>query len=585
MEQTTQQLLDRIAAQIKKAPADWQGYSDYLSVLMQFAKTLQNPSSHSPSSPDGADRYTAIVRESLLKECHHLSAWCRNEIARAMSLPGSDTARLYAEYNRSLLFDAPVSFDAYMLYLESKRLPESRFYQPRRKILRFAVDGLQALIDDDIDELFISMPPRVGKTSLMAFFYTWVLGRYPDASNLYSAYSDIITKAFYNAVLEILRDKDTYLWNDVFPEAKIVGTNGDNETININKNKHYPSLTCRSLYGTLNGACDCNMILASDDLLSGIEEALNPNRLTSAWSKVDNNLLTRGVGKNVKFLWVGTRWSIGDPAGRRLSLLENDPKYASRRYRVISLPALNDKDESNFDYDYGVGFTTEYYQQRRASFEHNNDLASWLAQYQQMPIEREGVLFSPDTMRYFTGEADPEGITRSFMAVDPAFGGGDFVAGPVTWKTEDGDLLIMDVIYDDSDKKITIPRLVEKVLKYNVRHIQFAVTKMTASYRESFEEELKKRAPEYRCLVTSKPDSNQSSKHDRIFEAAPDIRDLMVFLDAQHRTKEYNQFMQNVFSFTVFGRNVHDDAPDSLQMAMDMVTHPQGQYRVFKRPF
>ena len=127
------------------------------------------------------------------------------------------------------------------------------------------------------------MPPRVGKTTMLMMFVTWLVGRDSEKSNLYSAYSDVITSAFYNGCLEIINDPATYLWHDVFPTAKVVSTNAKDETFNIDRKKRYPSLTCRSLYGTLNGACDCNGLLLSDDLIGGIEEALNKDRLASAW--------------------------------------------------------------------------------------------------------------------------------------------------------------------------------------------------------------------------------------------------------------------------------------------------------------
>lgn len=149
----------------------------------------------------------------------------------------------------------------------------------------------------------------------------------------------------------------------------------------------------------------------------------------SAWSKVDNNLLPRAKEK-AKILWCGTRWSMIDPAGLRMELLENDERFVNRRYEIINLSALDENDESQFDYDYGVGFSSEYYRMRRASFERNNDMASWDAQYMGEPIERDGALFAPGDFRYYNGvlpEGEPD---RVFMAVDPAFGG-DFVASSV----------------------------------------------------------------------------------------------------------------------------------------------------------
>ena len=565
-----------------KVPA-YDPYEEVVLVLEQIQKALAKDPYNVKIFRDYAAMLSQVPEEHRKDEVPR-NEWYRMMISRAMSHTESE-AELYEYYVGSLKNDAKYSFDAYMLFLESKRMPEERFYQPRRKILKRAVDGIQRLIDGELDEMFLSMPPRVGKTTLCMFLYTWLIGKDPEASNLYCAFSDTITSAFYSGILEILQDPYTYRWSEVFPDSKIVKTNSKEEWLNIDRNKRYPSLTCRSLYGTLNGATDCSGLLLSDDLIGGIEEALNPARMDAAWSKVDNNMLTRAKG-GAKILWVGTRWSIIDPAGRRLDLLENDPKYKDRRFEVVTLPALNDKDESNFDYDYGVGFSTEYYHQRRASFEHNNDMASFLAQYQQMPVEREGALFSAETMRFFNGIIpEDQGVTKIFMAVDPAFGGGDFVAGPVGVKVSSGDIYIVDVIFDDRDKKETIPRLVDIVLKYGVRQVQFGVNKMTVSYKEEFEKALRERSPNHRIAVTSKADSSQKSKQQKIFDLAPNIRDVMVFLDSSLRSREYTMFMQNVYGFTALGKNRHDDAPDSLAMLADMDINPSGAYRIFRREF
>lgn len=493
-----------------------------------------------------------------------------------------DKSVVYTIYEKTLLYMAPNDFDSYMQYLEIGREPRERFYMPRRRILKQLADALQELADDKLDELFISQPPRTGKTTLLMFFVTWIIGREPERSNLYSAFSDIITSAFYRGILEILADPYTYNWAKVFPGRKIVETNAKDETLNIDRRKRYPSLTCRSLYGTLNGACDCNGFLISDDLIGGIEEALNKDRMISAWSKVDNNLLARAK-TSAKILWNGTRWSIIDPAGLRMELLANDETYKNRRYKIINLPALDENDESNFDYDYGVGFDTEFYKQRRASFERNNDTASWFAQYQGEPIERDGALFTPGDMRYFNGVLPDGEPDRVFMPVDPAFGGGDFVAGPICFQYGD-DIFVQDVVYNDADKTHTQKELADKIEKFNIQAVRVEANKSTESYASELGEMLKKR--NIRINLTTKAAPTNVSKNQRIFDKAPDIREHFVFLESGKRSKEYEMFMQNVFSFkiTVKGNKQHDDAPDSLSMAVDMILgRPKAE--VFKRPF
>lgn len=551
----SKKLISKIFAQIKKAPDDITAYEDMFSLCRN-------------------------IEQEDFKLAHSTNEKLRKYITKAIKRR-ERVEGFFELYKKTLLFDAPHFLDAYLLYLEINRKPEERFYQPRRKVLKRVVDALQKLVDDELDELFLTMPPRVGKTSLLTFFGTWIIGRTSELSNLYCAYSDVITKAFYNGILEIITDPVTYLWKDVFPNAKLVQTNSADETINIDRKKRYPSLTARSLYGTLNGACDCNGFEINDDLIGGIEEALNKDRLISAWSKVDNNLIPRAKEK-AKILWCGTRWSMIDPAGLRMELLQNDEEFKDRRYAIINLPALDENDESQFDYDYGVGFSTKYYRQRRASFERNNDMASWNAQYQQQPIERDGALFSPGDFRYYNGilpEGDPD---RVFMAVDPAFGGGDFVAAPVCFQYGD-DVYVHDVVYDNGDKKITQPLLAQAVITHGVAAMQIEANKSTEAYKDGVEAALTKH--DVKINLTTKAAPPDKAKYQRIFDKAPDIRETMIFREAGKRSKSYNLFMQNLFSYKMFAKNKNDDAPDSLAMAISMIRSPSPQVEVFRRSF
>lgn len=483
---------------------------------------------------------------------------------------------------RSYLITAQDIFDDFMVYVEWNRPLAQQYWVPRRKKLLPVAKALQSLEDGELDELFLSMPPRVGKTTLVMFFVLWVILRDSERSNLYCSYTDSVVTVFYKGLLEVLTDPITYLWQDVFPGRRIAGTNAKDLLLNIDREKRYASFTGRSLYGTLNGACDCNGYEIADDLVSGIEEAMNKDRLASAWSKVENNYLPRGK-ETCRHLWIGTRWSLADPQGMRVELLKNEPKFSSVRWKQINVPALNENDESNFDYACDVGFSTEAYQQRRASFERNNDMASWYAQYQGEPIERDGAVFSPEDLRFFNGvlpDADPD---RIFMAVDPAWGGGDFVAAPVCYQFGD-DLYVVDVVYDNRDKKFTQPHIVDTVIKHNVQAVRVEATRMTAEYADGIDSELKSRNHRVNVEKTTKHYTG-NGKTQRIFDKAPDIRESMVFLEDGKRSKEYELFMQNVYSFSINGKNKHDDAPDSLAMAVNMAFFGGSEVKILKRLF
>lgn len=468
-------------------------------------------------------------------------------------------------YKLGLLISAPYEFDSYMQYLEIDRKPEERFYLPRRKVLMPFVNGLQELADGDLKELFVSQPPRTGKTTLAIMFMTWIMGRNTEGSNLYCSYSDVITKKFYDGILEIMTDSDTYNYRQIFPNAPIVRTNAQDETIDLERKKRYSSFTARSVYGTLNGATDCDSILVADDLVSGIEEAMNKDRLINLWNKVDNNMIPRAK-MSAKILWIGTRWSVIDPSGIRQELLLNDESFRNYPWRSISIPALNERDESNFEYKYGVGFSTKYYRERRASFERNGDMASFLAQYQNTPIEREGTVFDPGDMMYYNGTLPEKDPDRVFMAIDPAWGGGDYCAAPIVYQFGN-ELYMADVVYDNSDKSKTIPKLARKIREHGVSAVYVEASKTTAAFAEELDKLLRSEGKRIN-IQTSMKNAIGKNKNDRILAASPDIREHFVFLESGKRPKEYEMFMQNVYSFKILGKNKHDDAPDSLQMAI-----------------
>ena len=474
-------------------------------------------------------------------------------------------------------------FDDFMLALEWDRPAEEQYWLPRRAFLLPIAEKLQELEDDKLDELFLSMPPRTGKSTLIVMFVCWVMFRNSERSNLYCTYTASVAETFYNRVLEILDDPYTYRWKDLFPDKKVASTNRAECTLNLDRKKGYASFTARSLYANLNGGCDCNGYEIADDLHSGIEEALSKDRLNSAWARVTNNYLPRAK-EGAKRLWIGTRWSQADAIARRLDILENDPKSSHIRYEVFNMPALNEDDESNFDYKYGVGFSTQMYQQIRSSFERGDDIASWLAQYQGEPIERTGAMFTPDDFRYYNGvlpDGDPD---RIFMAVDPAWGGGDYVASPIVFQYGD-DMYIEDVVFNKGDKRSTQPEIVDKAIKYGVQAIYVEGTRVTADYGQGLNDLLNDRG--YRLnLQTSSKHFTGGGKFERICDKAPEIKEYMVFRENGHRSKEYQAFMENVFSFK-FTKSTkqHDDAPDSLAMAISFSRRGEAKAQIMRRVF
>lgn len=494
-----------------------------------------------------------------------------------------NSSAMFELYEQSMLFEAPHDFDFFMLALERKRPIKERFWMPRRKKLMHVCKDLQDLHDDKLDELFLSAPPRVGKTAIVQMFLLWMMGKDTEKSNLYCSFSGKPVDTFYNGLLEVLKDPDTYAYNDIFPGVTIAATNALDGIVDLNRKKKYPSFTGRPIGGSLNGSCDCNGLIIGDDLCEGIETASSPLRLASLWAKVDNNLLTRAK-EGCKRLWIGTRWSLCDPEGVRIDVLQNEDAFKNVRWRIRNTPALDENEQSNFDYDYGVGFSTEYFLMRRASFERNGDMASWLAQYQGEPIEREGAVFDPSEMRYYNGvlpEGEPD---RRMLICDPAFGGNDYVAAFVGYQYGD-DIFVPDVVYNNGDKTVTQPLLVSAIERYKVTVAKIEGTKTTAQYGQDVDNMLRQKNIRINMQINTSHWGIQG-KRDRIIAAAPDIKTHFVFLQEGLRSKEYSQFMQNVYSFTfVMAKNKHDDAADCLSMGVDFAFRGATTAVAMRSPF
>ena len=486
----------------------------------------------------------------------------------------TDPFEIRDKYFEIYLIEAHYLLESFMIYMEKNRPPWERFYLPRRNPLNQVAQLIQDLYDDKLDEGMVFCPGRIGKTQIVKMGNLWFGSNRPERSNLYSAYSDKITGGYYDGIKEMITDP-TYTYHEIYPENTINGlTDGKDLTIDINRKKTYPTFTMRSIYGTLNGACDCDGLGVYDDLFSGIDEALSEDRQNTVWGKFDNNYMPRIKPGKAKLIGIGTRWAPKDVQGRRLELLLNDPEYKDIRHREIIIPALNENGESNFDYPYKLGYTTLDYRRRMVSFENNDDMASWFAQYQQEPIERKGQMFNVDNMNFFN-PAEIEGIKpdRIFAANDPAYGGGDFVSMPICYEIN-GNHYVVDAVYNDGDKDITVPevtsRMEDHIDKFprKTAEVHFEETKTTAEYRKLCKEVWEKDG--YPINTSHDPADNKIAKMDRIKNHAPDIRKL-YFVDMKFQTKEYRKYFQNILSCTYEGKMKHDDGVDSTAQLCDMI--------------
>ena len=452
-------------------------------------------------------------------------------------------------------------------------------YNPKRSEIKRFIDSVEyvgrkpcrCIVVNNESHLYVTDDFIVThNTTLGCFFITWLMGKYPDLANVMSGHSEKLTSGFYQEVLSILTDPQ-YLWADVFPGRVIAATSAKDLTIDIDRRKRFSTLTCRSIGGTLTGAVEVTKCLYCDDLVEDLEEALNPQRLENKYNAYANQLKDRRKEGSYQVM-IGTRWSVHDVQGRIQAQYEGNPRY---RFRVI--PALNEHGESNFDYPYGLGFSTAYYMDMKESI----DDATWCAKYMGEPYEREGLLFPKEELNYYNGTLPDGEPDRILAAGDIAWGGGDSLSMPIAYIY--GDICyIHDVMFNNGDKEVTRPIVVGKLKQHKPHMTRFEANNGGDEYADKVDELL--RAEGVKLNISHRKSPSNQSKMSRIIQYSPEIK-RFYFRDYKNSNQEYRKFMDELTSFTVSGKNKHDDAPDSLAMLAHLMEYGRGSVEVFKRLF
>lgn len=492
-----------------------------------------------------------------LKVTEYIKECCEYGIAHKI-----DSIPLYDLEWKTLKCEAPYKFESFLLYMEKNRIPKKKFYEPRKRTLKVVVDDLQDLEDGKLDFLGISLPPRVGKSTLCIFFLTWVIGRHPESHNAMSGHSGILADRFYNDVQKLTQNEE-YTFSEIFPEVKLCKKSAEKNELSFSELEAFATLTCRGIDGTWTGAVDISSdgYLYVDDMVRDRTESLSPIRLENRYQDYLNVLVDR-KNDGSKELMVGTRWNVYDPLGRVEAENRNDP-----RYRFRKIPALDENDESNFQYDYRLGFSTEYYHKMRDRLDKNE----WMAKYMQRPFIREGLLFPEEELNFYNGVL-PDGECITAAACDVAWGGGDSLSmpfGKAFGSREDGPVYIPDWIFNPGDKYVTKPLVTAKCLQNEPNMVKFEADNGGDEYAESIDSLLQEQG--FKTNVSWKKASNKMGKLAKIIQYAPDIKRRFYFLKPKLQSQEYKKAMEELMMFVQVGSNPHDDAADGLVQLLQLI--------------
>lgn len=468
-------------------------------------------------------------------------------------------------------------FRAYCIALEWNRPIEKQFFLPRKRILEKhgLIQAMQDMADDKLDFLFISLPPRIGKSTLGLFFLTFMAGLYPDRSILGNGHSASLTQSFYEEVLNIMLS-DEYRYSSIFPKNTIVNKSAEYTYLDLNNIKRFHTMMFKSIDGGTTGVAEASNVLYCDDLIKDIEQANNPDRLEKIFYTYTSTIQDRkvqrlckdGVYRPCPEIHIATRWSTRDVIGKLIDIYGADE---SNRIRIINIPCYDENGESNFLYDYGKGFNKEYYHQLQLS----EDPVVFAAKYLGEPIERDGLVFLKETLSYYN--VLPEGTPDRIVAyADVSHGGADYFALPIGYvygrEVYIEDILFMNKFGGDDYSR---PKVCQIIMKHLVQ--RFGIEKNNGGdfFATLVSNDLKRLG--YRCNITTHNAPTNKSKRDRILACQNEIKGIatednsyrLYFKsdEARKGNEMYCQAMQQLYGWNQNEnkqKTQHDDMPDAL---------------------
>lgn len=446
--------------------------------------------------------------------------------------------------------------DSAYRYLEKKREPRERFYMPRRKqFLKIGLmDAIQGMIDDKYDILCVSLIPGAGKTTVEKMLNALVAGWFPRDFNLFYSHSGDITRMYYDGVYDICTNSDEYTWNEIFPNLSVTSTNAKMEQFNIGKYKPFPSVQCTSVGSKNAGKVRASKFLFVDDMIGGIEEAMNPIILDKLWDKYAVDARQRKTqdtdGKNCKEIHIATRWSVNDVIGRIQNMYEGNP-----RVKVIAVTDIDPKTGlSNFDYEFS-GFTVAFFEDQQLLM----DEISYRCLYKQEPIEREGLLFPEEKIRRYLNlpHGEPEIITGQ---CDTKGKGTDFFVLPVLQKYGE-DYYCVDAVCDNTaDYEMQYENAANVLVNNKVQECEFE--RNAGGDRVAMEVNKRVESKGWICNITDTP--TETNKEARIFQCSNWILQHVIFKDPSlYKPNEpYGVMMSLLKRYSVSGKKQLDDVPD-----------------------
>lgn len=408
------------------------------------------------------------------------------------------------------------------------------------------------------------------------FLQAMLGGLYPDESILGAGHSVSLIQSFYNEILNIINGEE-YRYHEIFPNANVVSKSAEYFFIDLNNTKRFHTYNYVSIESGGTGKVQAERLLYCDDLIKGKEQVNNPDVLEKLYYNYTSTIKDRkvqrlckdGVYRTCPEIHICTPWSLHDVTSRVVQNAKDSGDLD--RVRIVSIPCYDENGESNFEYDYGKGFSKEYYKEMELA----EDPVIFSAKYLMTPVERDGLVFNKDNVSFYRNlpSRTPD---RIVAYADVSHGGEDYFSMPIGYVYDD-EVYIEDILFRNKfggDDYIR-PLVKEKLIKNNVSRLGIEKNNGGDFFSTLVDKDLKK--SNYRCNITTHNAPTNKSKLDRILACQNEIKGIAtetntykIYFKLPENIKgdsEYQDAMRQLFNWNQSHSaqsKQHDDFPDSL---------------------
>ena len=388
------------------------------------------------------------------------------------------------------------------------------------------------------------LPPRYKKSLTLSLALAWCVGRWPKESNMRASYGADLAESLSKQVMQFVKS-DRYRL--VFPEIELQLDHQATADWAV-KGATTTSYFCAGIGGPFTGK-GASRLAVIDDQLKNIDDALNEPKLDKDWLWYQSTFFTREEehdGVRCPELFVGTRWSNRDIIGRKIA--EAQPGD----YEVYVLPALRDEQSTCEDV-----LSTATIIDMRA----NMPDFIFQAEYQQEPVEKEGLLYPFENMHTFTLRQKREELAQAVCQgyTDTADKGADSLAS-LYGKNIGDDWYLTDVVFSTADMDVTKPQVVNKAVAERCSRLTVESNNGGRLFASNLREMFAK--VHYPCAVVDR--QTTSNKETRILSWSEWVMQHVWFRTDYERGSDYERFMAELTHHLKMGRNRHDDAADAV---------------------